>query len=105
VSQDWDPTFEAALREAAHDLPSPIVSDPTADLLSLGFDSMQLISLFITLETIYNVEFPADSLTAATTPDELWDHIQRLVANGNDAAGTDRSHGPRHDDIPRRRDG
>jgi len=69
-----DPDFEELLRAVLPRLAGSAPLDPALDLKEAGLDSMATIELLVRLEDTYEVEFPEETLTAATfaTPAALW---------------------------------
>jgi acyl carrier protein len=72
----WDPSFEAALRQAVPDLPPSLALEPSLDLFALGVSSLQLVGLVVNLELIYDIEFPAEALLTANTLGDLWHYVR-----------------------------
>ncbi|EPD59816.1 phosphopantetheine-binding protein [Streptomyces sp. HGB0020] len=69
-----DPDFEQLLVGVLPRLAGSAPLDPALDLKEAGLDSMATIELLVRLEDTYEVEFPEETLTAATfaTPAALW---------------------------------
>ncbi|MFJ2726034.1 acyl carrier protein [Streptomyces collinus] len=69
-----DHDFEQLLRSVLPRLAGQDPIDPARDLKEAGLDSMATIELLVRLEDAYGVEFPEETLTAATfaTPAALW---------------------------------
>ncbi|WP_406445490.1 phosphopantetheine-binding protein [Streptomyces sp. NBC_01613] len=80
-----DPGFEQLLCSVLPRLAGAGPLDPALDLKEAGLDSMATIELLVRLEDTYDVEFPEETLTAATfaTPAALWGvlNAQRAVAH------------------------
>jgi acyl carrier protein len=87
VTHSWEPDFEAALREVATDLPADVVIDPDADLFGYGIGSIQLVTLVISLEEVYDVEFPVELMSFAALPSAgaVWATVQSLLGETSPA--------------------
>lgn len=70
----WDDTFEELLRRYLPFAEPGVPIRPTAELVSLGADSVVLLTLMMSVENAYQIEFPADQLNEAVfrTPGSIW---------------------------------
>lgn len=77
---DWDDRFPALLRENLPELPEGAAVDPDTDLAAAGLDSVQLISLVMSLESEYAVTFADEYFSSDTfaTAGAVWRAVQEL---------------------------
>lgn len=70
----WDNKFEEALRRHLPHLDDDEELEADMRLRDLGLDSVAMVELLSTVESLYNVRFADDALTPETfeTPATLW---------------------------------
>lgn len=78
-----DPRFESVLRECLDgviDADTPLRSN--TDLAALGFESITLVRIMVTVERSFGVSIPDDEIgfDLFATPGTLWSTIQRSQA-------------------------
>lgn len=79
----WPDRFETILRGHLPMLPADAPLAPDADLLALGMDSMETVSVLLELEDGFAVSFPDELLTRETfgTATRLWQAVDSLRAS------------------------
>jgi acyl carrier protein len=76
----WDQRFDSILREHMPHVPVDYVISPDEQMVSLGVTSMLLLSLMLTLEKEYEIQFPMDALTEDSfrSPSSIWLAVESL---------------------------
>ncbi|GAA3166242.1 hypothetical protein GCM10010466_66270 [Planomonospora alba] len=76
----WDQQFEEILRPHLPFLPADEKLDPDTGLRDFGLDSLGMVELLATLESVYDVRFRDDALTLDTfaTPGLLWSALSAV---------------------------
>lgn len=78
----WSAQFEAILRQYLRHLPDDAALNANDNLVALGVDSLDMITLLVALEDAFTVVLPDELLTSDTfaTPQSLWSALAALVS-------------------------
>jgi acyl carrier protein len=76
----WDQRFDGILRQHMPDVSVDYVISPDEPMVTLGVTSMRLLSLMLTLEKEYEIQFPMDALTEESfrSPRSIWLAVESL---------------------------